>query len=43
MITRNEGNVQAINKFSDIKHDLVATSTVPNSHHFKYSVHFLFA
>lgn len=30
MVIRNGGNVQAINKLSDIKHDLVATSTVAN-------------
>lgn len=38
MVIRNGGNVQAINKLSDIKHDLVATSTVANIHHFKYTV-----
>lgn len=43
MVIRNGGNVHAINKLSDINHDLVATSTVPSIHQFIYSVHFLFA
>lgn len=44
MVIRNGGNVHTMNKFSDINHDLVATSTVlPSIHQLIHSVHFLFA